>query len=106
MRFAPCLLVLALAACKIHRLPELPPDRDPVSVEAPVTDYDPPPDVLTKELSTGAKDDGADPHAGHHRHHGPAAEPAPAKVPAPSEAPAPAETPASQEHDHDHGGPK
>jgi len=77
MRFvrAPILFVLALGACKTHRLPELPPDRDPVAPEAPVTDYEPPPDVLTKELSTGAPDDGTDPHAGHHGHH----EHAPAK---------------------------
>jgi hypothetical protein len=68
MRFV-CVAVLVLVACKIHRLPELPPDRDPVSPDAPVTDYEPPPDVLTKELSTGVADDAADPHAGHHGHH-------------------------------------
>ena len=73
MRFArvPILLVIALAGCKIRRLPELPAERDPTSPEAPVTDYEPPPDVLTEELSSGEAEAGdADPHAGHHGHHG------------------------------------
>jgi hypothetical protein len=65
------LLLFALAAggCKIHRLPELPPARDPVAAEAPVTEYSPPPDVLTTELSPGTAD-ASDPHAGHHHGHG------------------------------------
>ncbi len=66
-----CLVGLVLPACKTHRLPPLPPQRDPAAAEAPVTPYEPPPDVLTKELSTG-KSEGKqdDPHAGHHDHHG------------------------------------
>jgi hypothetical protein len=67
----PCLAGLALAGCKTHRLPPLPPDRDPAAAEAPVTDYEPPPDVLTKELSSGKSDSKEDdPHAGHRGHHG------------------------------------
>jgi hypothetical protein len=66
-----CLAALALAGCKTHRLPPLPTQRDPAAAEAPVSPYDPPPDVLTKELSSG-KSDGKedDPHAGHHGHGG------------------------------------
>lgn len=66
-----CVLGLFVPACKTHRLPPLPPQRDPTAAEAPVTSYDPPPDVLREELSSG-KSDGKedDPHAGHHGHHG------------------------------------
>ena len=73
------LFVLALGACKIRRLPELPADRDPVSPDAPVTPYAPPPDVLTKDLSTGAAEAAPEPaadeapvhdHSGHAGHGG------------------------------------
>jgi hypothetical protein len=74
------LAVLCLGACKIRRLPALPAERDPVAPQAPVTDYEPPPDVLTTELGSGGSNGATDPHAGHH--HG--AEPTPAPTPAPT----------------------
>jgi hypothetical protein len=79
-------LFVALCACKTRRLPELPADRDPVSPEAPVTDYAPPPDVLSTPLSTGAGD-AKDEHEHHHGHHG--HEAAPAKPAEPDAKPAP-----------------
>jgi len=101
------LVVLALAACKIRRLDPLPPERDPSAAEAPMTDYEAPPDVLTTELGSPAADDAADPHAGHHGHHAtPPAASEPAKAPAPNE-PKPVEPkpvePKEDAHDH-HGG--
>lgn len=65
----PSLIVVLVSGCKIHRLPELPPERDPTSESAPVAPWQPPPDVLNTELSTGAKDDGG--HM-HHQHETPA----------------------------------
>lgn len=65
-----CLLVL-VGACTSHRLPTLPPDRDPGSPDAPATAYEPPRDALNRELAPAdANDDDDDPHAGHHGHHG------------------------------------
>ena len=63
-----CVFVATLGGCKIHRLPEVPPERDPASEEAPVVPYRPPPDVLTTELSTGDAD--AKGHEGHEGHKG------------------------------------
>lgn len=66
------LSILLGAGCKTKHLPPLPPERDPVSESATVAPWQPPPDVLNTELSTGAKDDGG------HMHHDHGA-PAPAK---------------------------
>jgi hypothetical protein len=61
----PHILILLLAAsCTTHRLPPLPPERDPTSESAPVAPYRAPPDVLTTELNKGA------PEGGHEHHHG------------------------------------
>jgi hypothetical protein len=53
------------SACKIHRLPALPAERDPADEHAPIVPYRPPPDVLTTELSTGAP---AEQPTHHHDH--------------------------------------
>ena len=45
---------LLVSACTTHRLPPLPPERDPTSEAAPVTPWRAPPDVLHGELSDSA----------------------------------------------------
>lgn len=65
----PLLFAIALVgACKTHRLPQLPPERDPADERAPIVPYRAPPDVLTTELSKGEPGGGHD----HHQHHAPA----------------------------------
>ena len=64
-----CVLAGVPVGCKIHRLPELPPERDPTAERAPVVPYRPPPDVLTTELSTGEPAGGSG-HEGHQGHEG------------------------------------
>lgn len=57
------LTALIASACTTHRLPSLPPERDPTSESAPVTPWRAPPDVLHGELN-----DGAAPPGGHEMH--------------------------------------
>jgi hypothetical protein len=101
--------LLTLPACKIHRLPPLEPERDPGSAAARGTEYRPPPDVLTTELSTGASDDGG---GHHHHHHGAAKEAAPApdtahshdeSAPKDDAAPAPKSDASHSHGEHSHG---
>lgn len=71
--FLPPILALSLVilgGCRTHRLPELPQDRDPVSPTASETRYQPPPDVLTTELSPSGKEGtpADDEHSGHAGH--------------------------------------
>jgi hypothetical protein len=65
------ILMISFAAglplgCRTHRLPELPPERDPMAEQAPIVPYSPPPDVLHEELSTGAPEAGG--KTGHEGH--------------------------------------
>ena len=64
------LALVALEGCRVRRLPELPPAREPGSAAAPVSTYEAPPDVLTSELVEPVANDEADAHAGHSHHHG------------------------------------
>ena len=119
-----CLSAGVSAGCKIHRLPELPPERDPSAEEAPVVPYRAPPDVLTTELSTGAPAGGdMAGHEGHGMGGGAPAEPPPSTAPstepghaghggdpAPTDAteqtakPAGESPPETDHSGHDHGG--
>jgi hypothetical protein len=56
-------ILFLVGGCKIHRIPEVPPEQDPAAEQAPAVPYRPPPDVLTKELSTGEST--ASGHEGH-----------------------------------------
>ena len=55
--------LLLLGGCKIHRIPEVPPEQDPAAEQGAALPYRAPPDVLTTELSTG------EPTAGGHEGH-------------------------------------
>jgi hypothetical protein len=59
-------ILFLVGGCKIHRIPEVPPEQDPAAEQAPAVPYRPPPDVLTKELSTGEST--ASGHEGHEGH--------------------------------------
>jgi hypothetical protein len=69
------LALLTVEACRIRRLPELPPEQDPAEAIAPATPYVAPADLLTGSLDKPTVDaadeheDDSD-HAHHHHHHG------------------------------------
>ena len=98
LSFFVLLCALPITACKIHRLDTLPTERDPTAPAAPITDYEPPPDVLTRELSKGDAA-AADPHAGHNMSSEPA-EPSAAKPSTEENSPYPPESSPSGHEGH------
>jgi len=87
-------LALALCACKIHAVPELPPDRDPTQASARVPVYTPPADLLSREIFFEEKRTAA-PKSGGHEGHQMSDTPAP-----------PAQAPAGPTGHEGHGGMK